>query len=107
MAKKELGLYHKAIETIGQNRKWASGKTVELESGKLNGREAKVWLKNERGQIKFTLFLEGKPGSQQLLTREYYTIVLSLFLPVSGWKIVTNEKEYLNWNYKVKQELAR
>ena len=107
MTEESLGLYLQAIETISQNRKWASGKTIELSSGKLNGREAKIWLKNEQGQIKFTLFLEGKPGSQQLLTRKYYTIVLGWFVPVSGWQIVTNEKEYLNWNYKVKQELAR
>ncbi len=100
-------LYHKAIEVIENNPKWASGKSIDIVSEEdnktFNGRPARIWLKNEMGQIIFTLFLEG----QTLADNKHYPIKLAHHKPVDGWVTVTTEEQYRQWRFATVKAIGR
>ncbi len=103
--KKEiLKLYYKAIETIEANPKWASGKTIHLVEGIINGHKVKFWLKNDIGRIWLWLFEESETGN--LIDNKYWKYEFGLNIPVSGWKIIATEKTYLDWNFTVRKEFG-
>ncbi len=99
--------YNQAIEIIGQNRKWASGETKDIvakeDNKTLAGKPVQIWLKNEMGQIEFTLFLKGKT----LADNKYYRIKLAHHVPVTGWSIIATEKQYLDWRFTTKKAVGR
>lgn len=103
--KKEiLKLYHKAVEVIEDNPRWASGKTIHLAEGVINGHEVKFWLKNNMGHILLYLFEESKTGN--LMDRKYWKYEFGWNVPVSGLKIVATEKTYLDWNFTTRKEFG-
>ncbi len=105
--KKEiLKLYYKAIQTMKDNPRWASGRTIHLVEGTINGHYVKVWMKNEMGQIWLWLFEEGKEGSQMLMDRKYWKYQFGWDIPVDGWQIIAKEKTYLDWNFTVRKEFG-
>ncbi len=112
---KPIEFYNQAIEIIENSQKakvseddrFASGETkdiVKKEDNKtLAGRPVQIWLKNEMGQIIFTLFLRGKT----LADNKYYSIKLAHSVPVSGWSIVTTKKQYLDWRFTTVKTIGR
>ncbi len=99
-----LKLYHKAIETIEDNPRWASGRTVHLAEGIINSHKVKFWLKNDMGQIWLWLFEESETGN--LIDNKYWKYEFALNIPVSGWQIIAKEKTYLDWNFTVRKEFG-
>ncbi len=98
-------------ETTEDNRGWAGGEKREIVSEEDNktlaGRPVQIWLKNEIGEIFFTLFLKG----QTLADNKYYRIKLAHSVPVTGWSITSTEKQYLAWRFatvkKIKREIVK
>ncbi len=106
--------YHTAVKMIENSQKatrkedrFASGETkdmVKKEDNKtLAGKPVQIWLKNEMGQIIFTLFLRGKT----LADDKRYSIKLAHSVPVTGWSIVVTEKQYLDWRFTTVKTIRR
>ncbi len=81
-------IYSEAIRTVSQNNQWSGSKKITLADGMINNRQSEIYLKNKQGRIVLTVFVEGQPGSKQLLTRKYFEKVVGRFVPISGWQIV-------------------
>jgi len=97
--------FRKARIVFENKTQWANGETVELYNGTLNGKSAKLWLKNESGKISLQLFVDN-----ERMTRRFYSkpLLFGLMTPDQGWTLSTEatESKYLNWNSRTRREMA-
>lgn len=99
-----LTVYHKAIAAIREKKQWSNGESLDLYTGIMRGRKARVWIKNEGGRLFLTLFCEGTTGQ---LDKRFYSkpLLIGLFKPDEGWCVCTDETQYRAWNLSTRRAM--
>lgn len=105
-----LGLFHKAVDIVKSATQWRAGESKTVFSGKLNGKKAEVYLRNESNSARnpgINLYLLVEGGS--LLTRfTSEPFKVGYFNPMTGFQVSVEATEagYLTWNLKVRRALG-